>query len=74
MDTIEVDESALLDGGELDPADFPQPAERLFNKRFIDDIIDKLLIVVDEFSGIKLYGYQTPFARRMLNSLVRSPR
>lgn len=69
MDTIEVDESALLEG-ELKPEDFPQPAEQMFNKKFIEDIIDKLLMVVDEFSGIKLYGYQTPFARRMLNSLV----
>jgi hypothetical protein len=29
-----------------------------------------LLLVVDELSGIELYGYQRPFARRMLNSLI----
>lgn len=68
MDTIEVDESALLEA-EL-PADLPQPAEQLYDKRFVENIIDKLMLVVDELSGIKLYGYQTPFGRRLLNSLI----
>lgn len=67
MDTIEVDESALKDA---DLKDMPQQAERLYNKRFIEDLLDKLMIVVDELSGVELYGYQRPFARRMLNSLI----
>lgn len=70
MTTIEVDESALLGDTEPDFSDFPQAAEQLFDKNFIDGLVDKLLMVTNEFSGITLHGYQTPFARRLFNSLI----
>lgn len=70
MTTIEVNEDDLLREDIPTPEDLPQPGEIHFDRKFIDNIIDKLLLVVDELSGIKLYGYQTPFSRRILNSLV----
>lgn len=36
----------------------------------VDLIIDKLLVVVDELSGHPLYPYQTPFARRIIESVI----
>lgn len=36
----------------------------------VDQIVSKMLLVVDELSGHPLYGYQTPFARRLIESLV----
>jgi len=36
----------------------------------VDKIVDKMLIVVDELSGHPLRPYQTPFARRLIESLV----
>lgn len=71
MATIEVDESDLLQQESPPlPEDLPQPGEQYFDKRFIDNLLDKLLLVVDELSGIQLHGYQRPFARRILNSLI----
>jgi hypothetical protein len=69
MTTIEVDESAL----QTEPAEERiqrEVAPPAFNKKFVEDLLDKLMIVVDELSGVELYGYQRPFARRMLNSLI----
>lgn len=40
------------------------------SQRTVDRILDKLLLVVDELSGHPLYGYQKPFARRLLESLI----
>jgi hypothetical protein len=36
----------------------------------VDQIVARMLIVVDEFSGIPLHGYQTPFAKRLIESLI----
>jgi hypothetical protein len=36
----------------------------------VDMIVERLLVVVDEFSGIPLHGYQTPFAKRLIESLI----
>lgn len=36
----------------------------------VDLIVDKMLLVVDELSGHPLRPYQTPFARRLIESLV----
>jgi len=36
----------------------------------VDMIVDKLLLVVDEVSGHPLRPYQTPFARRLIESLI----
>lgn len=73
MTTIEIDETALLEPEQVESyqngVENPNIDPR-YSKEFLDDILDKLLLVVDELSGIKLYGYQRPFARRILNSLV----
>ena len=47
MTTIEVDESALL---EEEPVE--TPAEPTYDKAFIEDLIDKLMVVTDELSGL----------------------
>ncbi len=67
MTTIEVDESELLSEPQETPAVEEEPT---YDLSFINEILDKLLTVVDELSGIKLHGYQRPFARRLLNSLI----
>lgn len=36
----------------------------------VDRIVAKMLLVVDELSGHPLYGYQKPFASRLIESLV----
>ena len=36
----------------------------------VDQIVAKMLIVVDEISGHPLYGYQIPFASRLIESLI----
>ena len=36
----------------------------------VDLIVEKMLLVVDELSGHPLRPYQTPFARRLIESLV----
>ncbi len=36
----------------------------------VDQVLDKLMMVCDELSGHPLYGYQTPFARRIFESLI----
>lgn len=40
------------------------------SQEFVDQIIDKVLVVVDELSGHPLYVYQRPFARRVIESLI----
>ena len=64
--TVEVDSSALLSDEDI-PKD--EPATR-YTKSFLNDLVAKLLVVVDEISGIKLHGYQKPLARRILISLI----
>lgn len=66
MTTAEIDPSALL-SEEDTPKAGSTPA---YTVSFINDLLAKLLVVVDEVSGIKLHGYQRPFARRILHSLV----
>lgn len=41
-----------------------------FDQRVVNDLVDKLMIVCDELSGHPLYEYQSPFARRMFESLI----
>lgn len=36
----------------------------------VDQIVERLLVVVDEFSGIPLYPYQVPLSRRLIESLI----
>lgn len=36
----------------------------------VDQIVDRLLLLVDELSGLPLYGYQQPIARRIIESLI----
>jgi hypothetical protein len=40
------------------------------SQEFVDAVIEKVLVVVDELSGHPLYHYQKPFARRMIESLI----
>lgn len=68
MTATEVEETALpSEEGPKRPTTGPI---HYYDKRFLSDLLDKLLIVVDEISGITLYGYQRPFARRFLESLI----
>lgn len=36
----------------------------------VDQIVEKMLVITDELSGHPLYGYQRPFARRLIESLI----
>jgi hypothetical protein len=36
----------------------------------VDEIVNKMLLVVDAISGHPLYGYQKPFAKRLIESLI----
>lgn len=40
------------------------------SREFVAQIVEKILVLVDEISGHPLYPYQTPFARRVIESLV----
>lgn len=40
------------------------------SKEFVDKLVDKILILVDEISGHPLHPYQAPFARRVIESLI----
>ena len=70
-----------LDDGELDVVEDETPAERQarldievvlddVSQAAVDNIVKKLMIVVDEVSGHPLRPYQTPFARRLIESLI----
>lgn len=75
---VEIDESALLEdiaalSEEEEEETVAEPAGQIpamYGHKFIENIIDKLMIVTDVISGIKLHGYQRPFARRIFNSLI----
>jgi hypothetical protein len=67
--TAVIDESARLLEDEPQAPD-SAPEEPIYNKAFVNDLVEKVLLFVDELSGNTLYGYQRPFARRMINSLV----
>jgi hypothetical protein len=40
------------------------------SQAFVDQLVAKMLLVVDEVSGHPLYGYQRPFAARLIESLI----
>jgi hypothetical protein len=40
------------------------------SQAFVDQIVSKMLVIVDEVSGHPLYGYQRPFAARLIESLI----
>jgi len=40
------------------------------SQNFVDDLVDRLLILTDEVSGHPLREYQTPFARRFIESVI----
>lgn len=40
------------------------------SQAFVDDIVDKMMKIVDELSGHPLRPYQIPFARRIIESLI----
>jgi hypothetical protein len=40
------------------------------SQAFVDQIVAKMLLIVDEVSGHPLYGYQRPFAARLIESLI----
>lgn len=42
------------------------------SKEFVDELVDKLMVISDEMSGHPLLPYQAPFARRMFESFIRS--
>ncbi|MFI1796579.1 terminase large subunit domain-containing protein [Streptomyces sp. NPDC020379] len=47
-----------------------QYVQEEFSQETVDQILDKMLLVVDELSGHPLRPYQTPMARRILESLI----
>jgi S-ribosylhomocysteine lyase LuxS involved in autoinducer biosynthesis len=40
------------------------------SREFVDKLLDKMLVLVDEISGHPLHPYQTPFARRVMESVI----
>lgn len=40
------------------------------SQEFVDALVDRLMIFADELSGHPLYGYQRPFARRIMESMI----
>ncbi|MFE4527119.1 terminase large subunit domain-containing protein [Streptomyces anulatus] len=49
----------------------PEPADAAGgDQAVIEDIIDKIILVIDELSGHPLRPYQLPLARRILESLI----
>jgi len=40
------------------------------SKQFVDELVDKLMVVTDKISGHPFYNYQKPFARRIFESLI----
>lgn len=40
------------------------------SREFVDQIVEKVLVLVDEISGHPLHPYQKPFARRVIESLI----
>lgn len=40
------------------------------SKEFVDQLVGKILVIVDEISGHPLRPYQVPFARRLIESLI----
>lgn len=40
------------------------------SKEFVDQLVEKMLVLVDEISGHPLRPYQTPIARRIVESLI----
>jgi hypothetical protein len=40
------------------------------SRETVDAIVQKMLLVIDEVSGHPLYGYQRPFAARLVESLI----
>ncbi len=40
------------------------------SQEFVDQIVAKMLVIIDEVSGHPLYGYQRPFAARLVESLI----
>ncbi|MDP9870336.1 MULTISPECIES: phage terminase large subunit family protein [Streptosporangium] len=41
-----------------------------FTQATVDEIVDKMLVVVDELSGHPLYRYQRPFSARIIESVI----
>ncbi len=70
-----------LDDEEFDVVEDETPAERQAridievvlddaSQAAVDNIVKKLMVVVDEVSGHPLRPYQTPFAKRLIESLI----
>lgn len=77
MATALEDDEELLDVGYSDETEEERRAREdtevvldQLSQEFVDRILDKVLIVVDELSGHPLYHYQKPFARRMVESII----
>ncbi|MET9119927.1 terminase family protein [Streptomyces sp. NPDC004528] len=60
-----VDENAGTDEDE-----FTLPVNPEISQETVDQIIEKMLLVVDELSGHPLRPYQVPLARRILESMI----
>lgn len=62
LDDLSVEELAALETTkiDLDPR----------TQGFVDIVVERLLIFADELSGHPLYGYQRPFAARLMESVI----
>lgn len=58
--TTEEKEALESNKTELDPQ----------SQAFVDELVERLLIFADELSGHPLYGYQRPFAARIMESVI----
>lgn len=73
----EDDEEDLYLDGDGDETDAERQAreetEVILNEddeKFVEQVTEKILLFVDELSGHPLYGYQRPFARRLIESMI----
>jgi len=64
---IELDE---LTAEELDAINKTRIDLDPHSKAFVDALVERLLIFADELSGHPLYGYQRPFAARLIESVI----
>lgn len=67
MDELDLDE---LSAEELEALSKTKIELDPHSQAFIDALVERLLLFADELSGHPLYGYQRPFAARLMESVI----